>query len=138
MPKRGPKPKKPDVSNWTRENVAWLAGLFEGEGCIFVYDYKRDKEPRFALYINMTDEDVLVRAKEVAGIGTLTGPRVERDGTKPIWRWAVHFNPHVVALCFAMYPFFGSRMKAKIAAVLEKWRDIGRERGAQEELPIAA
>jgi uncharacterized protein (AIM24 family) len=20
--------------NWTRENIAWAAGLFEGEGCI--------------------------------------------------------------------------------------------------------
>lgn len=135
---RGAKRQRADTSGWTRENIAWLAGLFEGEGCISLRDYISDAEPRFNLIIKMTDEDVIRRAHGVAGIGCVGGPYMEKAGTKPCWRWSAWNNQNCVALLYAMYPFLGSRRRGKICEMLSVWRGNGRERGAQSELQLAA
>lgn len=60
--------------NWTRENLAWVSGIFEGEGH-FGINYRRNGKPsNFCAKITMTDEDVLQTFNEIVGMGSLTGP----------------------------------------------------------------
>lgn len=65
--------------------IAWAAGLFEGEGCI------TDVEGRFTLKVNNTDPWVIRRFDEIVGIGRTYGPyrNSETDGhrRKPFYVW---------------------------------------------------
>jgi hypothetical protein len=64
-------------------DIAWAAGLFEGEGSIVI-----SREGRVALQVHMTDEDVMRHLAEVLG-GNITGPYQyqQPDGhkRKPFW-----------------------------------------------------
>jgi hypothetical protein len=65
--------------------IAWVAGLFEGEGSI------THVRGRTQLRIQMTDHEVLERFLEIVGAGKIYGPYAlqGRDGyrRKPRWIW---------------------------------------------------
>ena len=69
----------------TAEEIAWAAGLFEGEGCI------TGVNGRFTVKVNNTDEWVILRLAEIMGFGFVYGPyhNSETDGhrRKPFWVW---------------------------------------------------
>ena len=92
---------------------AWLAGLIEGEGFLSI---KQGRNP--LLGINMTDLDVLERAQQVSGYGTITARRKEKDHHREQWGWRVCTQPHVNEICLAIYPHMGSRRRARIDEVL--------------------
>lgn len=89
--------------------MAWLAGLLEGEGC---FHLERARRPRMAM--QMTDEDVVRRAHEVSGVGTVKGPYFPSAGNKPAWRWLVSRHEDVRWLLTAIRPYMGERRRAKI------------------------
>lgn len=62
--------------------IAFCAGLFEGEGC-FTIAKRRDHE-YIQWSINMTDREPLERFQRTMG-GRLTGPYDKGDGFKPRW-----------------------------------------------------
>lgn len=65
--------------------LAWAAGLFEGEGSCFAR--KKDSGHHYIeLSLASTDEDVLRRFHDAVGVGTVHGPR-KLPGRKPIWTW---------------------------------------------------
>lgn len=70
-----------------REEFAWAAGLFEGEGSITL-------APRPRLQMKMADEDVVRRFGEILGVGKVYGPYgpygydpPNRLQKKPVWMW---------------------------------------------------
>jgi hypothetical protein len=67
------------------EEIAWAAGLFEGEGSVTTQD------GAVIVQVKMTDEDVIRRFDSVVGRGRVYGPYVwhGRDGCvrKPFWTW---------------------------------------------------
>ena len=115
--------------NWTRENLAWMAGIFEGEGYVqgrprtYV---RKDGRPfttvGFRLVVSMTDEDILQRFHDYAGIGTLRGPRVfpSRPTSKPIWDCSVH-GADAYALAVALLPWLGIRRREQCKAAILAW-----------------
>jgi hypothetical protein len=68
------------------EEIAWAAGLFEGEGCV------TEVKGRFTLALKNTDEEVVRRFDAIIGLGRVYGPykNSECDGhkRKPFWAWA--------------------------------------------------
>jgi hypothetical protein len=68
----------------TESEIAWAAGLFEGEGCI-------THSHGLVLRLKSTDEDVIARFCEIVGAGDIYGPYWNRyaDGRlrKPYWVW---------------------------------------------------
>lgn len=105
------------VSNWTRENISWFSGLFEGEGSISI---NRDKTVRAVLQITMTDEDVIRKAHNIIGVGNVTGPHGPyRPNEKPTWSWRVSRFEESQAVMAAIYQFLGARRKARIKEVLD-------------------
>lgn len=110
---------------WTRENIAWAAGLFEGEGCINAANAKRSP----SLAIAMTDEDVLRKFYAIIGLGSLNGPyRADRPGWKPIWMWHCGGHKQVQAVLAAMYPFLCSRRQSRALEVLAIGSTLGPNR----------
>lgn len=92
------------------EDLIWLAGLLEGEGC---FDLHRGKYPR--VRVGMADRDVVGR------VATLFGCRV-RLSLKPkpnaaIWHAEVT-GAKASRIMHEVLPYMGARRSAKIAEIL--------------------
>lgn len=116
---------------WSRENIAWASGIFEGEGCFRLNT--KDGRPTFALSMTMTDEDVMKRFYEIVGVGQLSGPLPgKKDGYKEYWQWRCQKFEDAQAISVAMYPFLFSRRRDKIRECLtavKKWKKNRNPRG---------
>jgi hypothetical protein len=97
-------------------DVAWAAGLFEGEGSVIMTSARVGKTPKLAL--SMTDEDVVRRFYQKVGLGHVNGPYIRTDGTKPQWAWNVTSFEKVQALIAQWWPWLGSRRRARATEVL--------------------
>lgn len=111
--------------HWTRENLAWLAGLIEGEGCW----YWRKPSPNggrggLGLSVEMNDLDVLQTAHRIAGVGPAPRHkkvRTTRYGQSDSHQWQVQSTAEVVALMFALFPWMHERRRATIRQLLDRW-----------------
>ena len=70
------------------EEIAWAAGLFEGEGCV------TEADGRLSLRLNKTDEEIIARFDEIVRFGRVYGPyqNSQYDGhkRKPFWVWMAY------------------------------------------------
>lgn len=93
------------------EEIAWAAGLFEGEGSVF-----RTKWGGVKVQMGMTDLDVLQHLKAVLG-GVVNGPYQyeAKDGIqrKPQWRWS-STGPNAVRICRLLRPWMGERRRGRM------------------------
>ena len=100
-----------------KHEVAWAAGLFEGEGCL-----TSSKGRRIVATMVTTDRDVLDRFFAVVGLGVIEkNPRLPRQSSlakKPQWVWKATSHQSVQALVAAFWDFLGERRKARAADVL--------------------
>ena len=102
-------------------DVAWAAGLFEGEGCI-----SNDKKKYRRLSINMTDEDVMKRFVRIVAYGNLKGPHLPRKSEnpngkyKPFWQWGVGKRSEVLRILKMFIPYFGKRRSQKAIEAINK------------------
>jgi hypothetical protein len=113
----------------TEAELAWVAGLLEGEGCFFPIEYRtRDYGPYIyaRVAVLMTDLDVLQRLQQHTGIGHINGPTPRKDPRhKPIWHWVASRNKESITLMRAVCPLMGERRRAridKVLALVEKGR----------------
>ena len=75
-------------------DLAYIAGLIDGEGSIQYKQYMRKRKhnpkayPTWSIRIEiaMTDRSVLVWLNEILGVGTVN-PRKVKPGKKKQWRW---------------------------------------------------
>lgn len=96
-----------------QQQIAWFAGLFEGEGCI-------TRQPRKAicLQISSTDLDVLQKAVSIMG-GRIKGPR--HDGNpkhKPRYEWYLTSINEVMDVVNLIRPWLCSRRKQQISVAM--------------------
>jgi hypothetical protein len=92
-----------------REEIAWAAGLFEGEGCI------TQSSGQSVLRLNSTDLDVLERFHAAVGRGEIYGPyenRPSRFRRKPFWVWVCPRSDAVDVIA-ELGPWLGSRRLAR-------------------------
>ena len=106
------------------KEIAWLAGLLEGEGS---FDRQFSASPRqIRVQVGMTDRDVI---EHVANLwkGTCGGPYQPKRWTKKgelvkaSYRTNVH-GKHAAAWMMTLYPLMGKRRKATIRKLLCGWR----------------
>ena len=96
----------------TDEEIAWVAGVLEGEGC-----FRNQKNYSALVSVAMCDKDVLDRLKELTGLGNVTGPYLPKDAPdnwKPSWQWNVGVRQEVRVLLETIYPWMGERRRQKI------------------------
>jgi len=94
-------------------DLAWAAGLFEGEGCITL----AKNCPR--LQLNMTDEDIVRRFHGVLGHGTVSGPWPKKGGKyKPYWMWRVSGTELPQAILAMFWQWLSRRRRARAKEVL--------------------
>jgi hypothetical protein len=98
-----------------RTERAWLAGLIEGEGTIYLKRNKGHATP--CIRIQITDPDVLDTVAGVADMGRVTGPyQREPHPTghprKPIYHWQVH-GAAAITVYKAIRPWLHGRRLAQ-------------------------
>ena len=98
-----------------REDLAWAAGLFEGEGSIV--KGKRgegggqNRSPRLAL--SMTDEDIVRRFAGIVDCGTISLYQPPFENRKLQYKWSCSRFEHVQAIVAVFWPWLGERRRAK-------------------------
>lgn len=102
----------------TEVEVAWVAGILEGEGC---WTTKSAHGTTWWIAVRMTDQDVVQRLAELTGIGTLCPEPPQRPGAKPSWSWRVAAKPHREWLTLKVWPWLGQRRRARVK---ELWPEV--------------
>ena len=111
-------------------DIAWFAGLFEGEGSVSVTKPRKDRNSKgIALRLTSTDADVLDLISDRVGLGSITGPfdPPSRLGKKKVWHWQLT-GVAAVELLREIQPFLGYRRSGKIEEAIAEWEN--RERRA--------
>lgn len=96
------------------EQVAWAAGLFEGEGCITARG-KTSGE----LVIGMTDLDVLERFQAIMGVGGIT-VEYRQPPHQDCYRWSVCNAADSTFVLGLLLPWLSSRRRAAAESLLQR------------------
>src|SRR3972149_2043 len=72
-----------------KEDAAWLAGLFDGEGCVIIYKSSSKYSVRYAMKITLsnTNSEALVRCRDISGVGNVVLGRAGTYKSKPSYYW---------------------------------------------------
>ena len=106
--------------------VAWAAGLFEGEGSFSTVRSTRS-HGRVALRasLEMTDEETVRRFAAVVGCGTIH-VRDRAPNRKPVWAWQINSINDFDRIVELLRPWLGTRR-------VERADELLAERAAYEE-----
>ncbi len=111
----------------TEAEIAWVAGLFEGEGSFQSMQPKGCGIPR--LTIHMSDKDVLERLAMLTGsdLRAVRRRKATHANRKPIWSWTLG-TQKAVALMKQLYPHLGKRRRARWDELYAKYLNTHRPR----------
>jgi hypothetical protein len=112
------------TATWTRPGsteVAWAAGLFDGEGSVSVSGTgTRPSYPQPSMEVPQSGEhgipDALVRFRDAIGYGSITGPHPPRSpwGRLPGYRWELGGHLAVEGVAAKLWPWLGSVKRLQI------------------------
>lgn len=99
---------------------AWLAGLYEGEGCCSV----RDNSKSVSIIMTTTDKDVIEKVQSIFGSGNVTVQN--RPNRKESYQWSVGKRNEVERFISETIEFLGQRRTEKFNEALNVYlqRDI--------------
>ena len=120
----------------TNEDIAYIAGLFDGEGSIYYAKRKEKKKKhkgkgyrysmsqRISMEITMTDEMVIRWVHEVLGVGTVNKkPRkgYRKDGTKYLmqYKWRCTFRD-AYKVCRLIWPWSKTKLQ-KVETIIDHY-----------------
>ena len=103
------------AKNWSRENLAWAGGFFEGEGCITITGNPKTSGRQIRLKVSNTDIDVLRKFHSIMGLGSICGPYLNKKHPtyKPKWYFDMGGGKKAYAALVALWPHLGERRRAK-------------------------
>ena len=113
-------------------DIAYIAGLFDGEGCVSYKQYMQKRKGRKKAYpfwqsrleIAMTEKSILVWLCEVLGVGTVTEKRYKIKytlGWKKQWRWRCSHRD-AFKVCCLIFPYAHIKL-AKIQKIIQHYSD---------------
>ena len=121
------------------EDIAYIAGLFDGEGSIYYAKriekkkkhkgkgYRTSMSQRISMEVTMTDESVIRWLHEVLGVGTVVKkPRkgLRKDGTKYLmqYKWRCTFRD-AFYVCRLLWPYAHTKLP-KINQIIEHYSGV--------------
>jgi hypothetical protein len=97
-------------------DIAWFAGMFEGEGSITDQSYKRTQ-----ISFKSCDYDVIQKLQAVFGFGNITGPYHDRyENHQEYWQIRINKKADVLFILKSIYPYLGIRRKQRIEGVAKR------------------
>lgn len=117
----------------TEAEIAWLAGLLEGEG---TFTWKKQKRYQYPMVkVGSTDRDIIDRVREMWGGPVPEFHRRRRAHWKDQWIVARVGQPAVVVMQQVL-PYMGERRAAKIQEILSRWEEHGSRKPVVEGISI--
>lgn len=100
-----------------REELAWAAGLFDGEGCTRTAQGPRRQYMKAWLTVSQNDRQVLDRFQAAVGVGKVYGPYAARGRKNPQYQFVVSDFPQVQAVVAMLWTWLSpvKRAQAKVA-----------------------
>tara|TARA_R110000744_G_scaffold263528_1_gene377825 strand:+ start:87 stop:488 length:402 start_codon:yes stop_codon:yes gene_type:complete len=114
-----------------QNDIAYIAGLFDGEGSVEYTQRKQHKKGKKKAYnywsirceMSMTDQGVMEWFHETLGFGTLNKREAKKSwtGKKPQWRWRCSFRD---SLIFAklVWPYVQVKLH-KLEMIIDHYED---------------
>jgi hypothetical protein len=112
-----------DLRYTSVKEIAWLAGLLEGEGCFSPNHSTRKSAPSPQITLVMTDEDIVGRVSKIFNCHYRPIKRTAHNmkmGYKQAFRLFIG-GAHAIGWMQTIYPFMGERRKEKIRHTLSVW-----------------
>lgn len=97
-------------------DIAWAAGLFEGEGC-FSAGYRPSGKAYVVAVLSMTDRDVVDRFMAIVGCGAIYLRPDARWNHQDTYMWRVQEAVQVRKVIAMLLPYLGERRRAKALEV---------------------
>jgi len=105
------------------QEVAWAAGLFEGEGTWIVRPARgRGTKTTTVIALQMCDRDVVERFAAIMGCGKVTNPDKRHEQNpkhRPIWRWSTARRADCLRIAQMFLPYLGERRSARAHEIIE-------------------
>lgn len=93
--------------------IAWMAGIYEGEGCI-----TRSTGRGHYIRIKMSDEDIVRRVKEIFGSGSFF--KIEQKKPyKDLYAWQISGKNEIVRFMQLVAPYLSVRRRERFREVLD-------------------
>jgi len=121
----------PELEKLTSEQVAWIAGIIEGEGS-FIAEKRRNGEFATRVYasaritVNMTDRDVIEKLAELAG-GRVNLERQKAPNRKDQWKWTFRGYENVIILTDLLRPWMFERRTGQLDHMLVVVNEVRQE-----------
>lgn len=98
-------------------DIAWAAGILEGEGSFIINTQKGRKTPSVRIKCEMTDHDIILRLRDVFAVGNIHTPKI-RPGCKQSWALQIYKQSDIETVIHKVMPYLGIRRSAKAKELL--------------------
>lgn len=106
-------------------DVAWAAGLLEGEACFDIRPsnaLKRDPHNKqVRIVVEMKDEDVLHKLKAIFGgsVVPVNCPSKKKANWSPYFKWQLSNREAVLVCLMAIYGYMSNRRQQKLDEIID-------------------
>lgn len=116
----------------TKEDAAYLAGLYDGEGCIGYRIRRSDGYPTVSLDVCMTDSKAVDWAQSATGCGKVYFKKVNRGNRRDVYYWKVTSLDQIAWILKQCRPYMKTKF-AEASAMILAWnlRQARRESGTR-------
>ena len=118
----------------TETDLAWAAGIIDGEGCILLGRWKARNRPgstyRLSVLVTNTSFMMLHRLREIFGVGFITPRRAALKHHKPQWSWHVSCSEAELVLR-AVEPYIVAKRDETRLGILSRQYILGRNTAAK-------
>jgi hypothetical protein len=102
-------------------DIAWAAGLFEGEGCFSTGKNTSKNSLTGRCSLQMTDEDIVKRFYNIVKVGTINKRTFENK--KDAWTWTTAGFEKFLYIVSLFWKFLGERRKQRASEILNILKD---------------
>lgn len=112
-----------------KEELAWAAGFFEGEGCFTRSIQTRGNSTAYNLkaHISQTTEEPIIKFYEAIGFGRINGP-YQNGKYKEYWRYEAAGYERVQELLVMLWPHLSDRRKEEGTKIILGYREFEKTR----------
>ena len=103
---------------WTREDLAWVAGFFEGEGTVYFRYPNGRVTPAMGIAIPQVQREPLDRVALITGLGKTYGPYKRAENRLPIHQYVIQNWEEVQAFCGLIWNWLSPKRKQEVQKVL--------------------
>ena len=117
------------MSAYLKQELAWAAGFFDGEGStVFVTmkSYKGRRYPHLRMQVCQAEPLTLRRFNAaVRGLGKVSGPyHSPSHHGKTTWQWRVYARDSVQAVALYLWPYLSQPKRDQMERAIERYREF--------------